>query len=285
MRHLAVLPRFHPRRLARALAFAVALLAALGAGARAQSLTGNFDPPLDIRGVDLGVIESGSGQHKEVRCFYYPHFMVKEVDQLEIGASQLSILASAPGMVPLCLQANMPGEHVIEPDAWSGYFLGAKDEYVVFRSADGANGGTGFAIFRSNDASLRFNGIAKGALRFNRTGLASMTVGYLRLHTADCSVPAKGESCVAAIAAATGAAPVTVEACRTGYGEKKRVRAHAWCEAHGRPPTPCIDDQVKTLTALDAVPSVVVIPFELTLREDVAAERPTGTPSACTPAD
>jgi hypothetical protein len=263
----------------------LAALLALAGAARADDGAGNFDTPVASRHVELGDANTGAVQRGEVRCNYYPHFMVKEVDQLEVGATELSILASAPGLVPPCLQANMPGEHVIDGSVWSGYFLGAKGEYAVFSSPDGVNGGMGFAIFRSNDASLRFSGTFKGKLQFTQAGPATMTVRYAKLHSADCSVIAKGNDCIAAIAAATGAPPIPIEACRTGYTDLKRTRAHAWCEAHNRNNAPCIDEQLGKLTALDASPSVIALPVELTLREDEATERPLGPPGACTPAD
>ena len=73
-----------------------------------------FDPPLQTQKRSL---PPGKDMSKNVvTCRYYAHFMVKEVDEGEVGATQLSIvpIAAAAGKPP-CQRQNLAAEKVVNP--------------------------------------------------------------------------------------------------------------------------------------------------------------------------
>ena len=126
---------------------AIALLAAgigLPERALAQSL---YEQPLEIRHVSLKPDPLNPQAKRDVSCFTYRHFVVKQVDLGEVGADRLSIIPVAPGRTLPCRQAKERNEYVIPGDSWSGYFLGVKSDYAFFDAADGTNGGLGFMVF------------------------------------------------------------------------------------------------------------------------------------------
>jgi hypothetical protein len=79
-------------------------------------------------------------------CWYYPRFMIKQVDVGEKGARALAITPIAPDQpTPDCRDGVDGAEHIIGD--WSGYFWGVKGDYVLFHADDNVNGGMGFAVF------------------------------------------------------------------------------------------------------------------------------------------
>src|SRR5215469_4180529 len=52
----------------------------------------SFDAPQRKLTIRLGRSPSGSGRQAKVTCYYFPKFMVKEVDLGEVGADRLAIL-------------------------------------------------------------------------------------------------------------------------------------------------------------------------------------------------
>src|SRR5215472_9635441 len=106
----------------------------------------SFDKPLATKTVDLGPSKYSSGARAQVKCYYFPGFMVKEVDEGEKGAARLAIVPHT-GLIPKCTQAKSKSEMVVDPDEWSGYFKGVKNNYVFFDGDDGFNGGMGFAVY------------------------------------------------------------------------------------------------------------------------------------------
>src|SRR5260370_24590020 len=110
--------------------------------------SGTFDQPLSKKVVDLGRSESSPGRRAKVTCYFFPHFMVKEVDMGEKGAERLAIVPIA-GYLSLgkCTKSQDPGEKVVKPDDWGGYFKRLKDNFVCFDADDGMNSGMPFAVF------------------------------------------------------------------------------------------------------------------------------------------
>ncbi len=152
----------------------------------------------------------------ELTCWYYPHFMVKQVDLGEKGADQLSV-------VPIgttCKRANVAGEKIVG-DAWGGYFSGVKGEFIFFDGDDGWEGGMGFAVF-SPDAKKLFDDARAGSFAIEAKGSGAV-LRYRRLYRAGCSLFSGGDACWKTIrhdTGLTGAAP----GCRADYvREQKRV--------------------------------------------------------------
>jgi len=217
--------------------------------------------------------------------------MVKEIDAGEIGDAQISLLPIAsPADRPPCQAKNVANEHVIPGDSWSGYFQGAKDDYVFLSAEDGVNGGLGFSVYRGADPTSLFQDSVK--FEHDRVRLQSIAgdAAGLRLHytcvyTGPCSVQTEGAACWARIAAATHLPPETPPDCAAGYLHAKQELATARCEiAHHRNPA-CIQQEIDGMKADDASPSVIGYDADVTIQPPLTSIRPAGGPVACWPAD
>jgi hypothetical protein len=179
-------------------------------GAAAKDLTSLLEKPLNVIHVALPRDKDNPQARPEVRCSYYPDFMVKEIDLGEEGAAQLSIL---PGRNPDCAKKNALNEKIISPDEWTGYFGGVYDDYIFFDAEDGWNGGLGFAVF-TRGAKKLFDDVAKRwamvsvAAIPGPAGIASgraLALRYVRVYGAKCSLAAgDGASCWQKIQRDTG---------------------------------------------------------------------------------
>jgi len=110
-------------------------LAALPAAAQASGL---FDTPIKLVRLPLPADPANPQAKAQLSCFYFAHFMVKEVDLGQPGAEQLSILPIAAGTKrPVCKRENVDGELVVQGEDWSGYFWGAEGGYIFFSAEDG----------------------------------------------------------------------------------------------------------------------------------------------------
>ena len=106
-----------------------------------------FDNPVRRQTVDLGPSPSGPATTAKVKCYFFPEFMVKEVDMGEVGAERLGILPVTPSSSGKCVKAADAEEKVIRSDDWSGYFMGVRKNYVFFGAADRINSSLPFAVF------------------------------------------------------------------------------------------------------------------------------------------
>jgi hypothetical protein len=193
-------------------------------------------------------------------CFYFSHFMVKQIDTGEEGADQLSILPIAAPAKPLpCQRKNLPGELVIPSDQWSGYFKGVKGNFVLLDAADGSNGGVGFAVFAAATGKKLFEDSAVGTVTPVTVDGGTLKLRYTRAFPGSCSVPIDGEACWGIIAAAAGLprnkAPDCVAAYKQGMAElaKERCKAKIHAEAG------CFETELKGVEDqhFDQSPSVV----------------------------
>ena len=197
---------------ATALLTALASLCPPPASAREAQSVAPFDRPLQTRRVVVAPSPSTHGEKKTVRCITFAHVMVKEIDAGEIGDEQISLVpVASPTDRPPCQVKNAANEHVIPSETWSGYFQGAKDDYVFLSAEDGVNGGLGFSVYRGADPTSLF----QDAVKFERDHIlfqsiagdaAGVRLRYTRVYTAPCSVQAEGAACWARIAAETHAA-------------------------------------------------------------------------------
>ncbi len=267
------------RPLPRRLILAAALL-----GVAATDPEGNYDQPLDRRVVDLGPSATAPEQHAELRCHYFRSFMVKEIDARELGAEQLSIVPAPKGFPP-CQRANVPGEIVISPEVWPGYFAGAVGRYVIFRSYDGSNGALGFAVFAATAKAPIYSATSAGPLRFDTTAAGRLTLRFDKGFDAACSVPKDSAACIQAIAKATGAPPLGPEVCASGYESARRLHARWTCDEEKDSSDKCFDTQLKAFAYYDTLPSAVAVPTEVTFQPTAAPEQILGPPRACWPQD
>lgn len=185
--------------------------------ATAPVSTSLFDKPLQEKHVPLPKDPDNPQSRPMLSCFYYPHFMVKQVDLGEEGAEQLSILPLSKGQAePSCRRANAKDEMVIDSRAWSGYFKGVMGNFVFFDADDGVNGGSGFAVFSGADGGKIFEDIAKSDLRSvalvapgpqrgpNSNSPSAIQLRYRRVYQAPCSLRAAEQNCWASIRQLTG---------------------------------------------------------------------------------
>ncbi|HEY2445213.1 MAG TPA: hypothetical protein VGI20_05680 [Rhizomicrobium sp.] len=154
----------------------------------------------------------------ELSCTYYPHFAVKQIDLGEIGADQLSILpAGAP-----CRKDNSANEKVVSANDWTGYFEGAKGDYIIFDAEDGWNDGLGFAVFTPEGRRL-FEDVARKwkGIELRPSGVA---LRYVRVYEAPCTLEVDADACWQKIRKATGLTDASPPDCRAAYvREQKRT--------------------------------------------------------------
>ncbi len=244
-----------------------------------------FDAPLQTL---TRTLPAAKGHNKTViTCRYYAHFMVKQVDEGEVGAAQLSIVPLGGSAKPACQRPNVASEKVVSPRDWSGYFKGVKGDYVLFDADDGVNGGLGFAVIAAATAKKRFEDSAVGALKGVALAGDVLTLRYARSYSAECSVPHDGDACWSKIAAATGETSARQPDCAGGYLKAKNEMAKGRCEADRKSGPACIAAALKELDRQrwNEAPTVIVYDAETVLKFDGATTRPLGAPTACHPSD
>jgi hypothetical protein len=210
---------------------ALAFCAALSGLSPAPALSATpalFDTPAKILRLPLAGDPANPGAKAQLSCFYYPHFMVKEVDLGELGAEQLSLIPIAAGQKkPTCVRANVPTEMVVSPDDWTGYFWGVKGSYVFFSAGDGWNGGMGFVIFAAGEAKKIFEDAAK-TWRSIKLTASGLSMRYQRVYEAPCSLLADQAACWKQIGQDTGITDANAPDCTAAYAlEQKRTPAFA----------------------------------------------------------
>jgi hypothetical protein len=208
----------------RAVLVASVVLGSLAAAPAAGAASSLFDKPMKVVRVPLPRDPENPQAKARVSCFYYPHVMVKEIDLGEKGAEQLSIVPGAGG-APACRREKADGETVLAD--WSGYFNGVKGDYVFFDADDGWNDGMGFAIFAAADGKKLFEDAAK-KLRAVELTPAGITLRYLRVYGATCSLAADKAGCWAQIKRDTDLVGASPPDCAAAYArEQKRIPAMA----------------------------------------------------------
>ncbi|HKX07971.1 MAG TPA: hypothetical protein VJN67_07240 [Stellaceae bacterium] len=255
------------------------------AHAKPAKIASVYDAPLKTLKVTLPANEVGA--KPKVTCSIYAHFMVKQVDEGEVGAAQLSIVPLAPGAKPVCQRKNIPGEKVVDPKDWSGYADGVKGDYVFFSADDGVNGGLGFAIVAAGTGKKLFEDSAVGKLKAVTLAGDVLTVRYARSYSAECSVPHDGTSCWSKIATTTGETSAKQPDCDAGYLKAKNEMAKGRCEANKKAGPACMTAALKELDRQrwNEAPTVIVYDAETVLKGGSATTRPLGAPTACHPSD
>jgi hypothetical protein len=272
-----------PKTLLPALLLGAALAPSAASAAATPSL---FDPPLETKTILLP--PSATAAKTKLTCRYYQRFMVKEIDEGEVGAAQLSMVPIMAGSAkPACQRANVAAEKIADPSAWDGYFKGVKGDYVFLDAADGVNGALGFAVITASDAHKIFDDTALGAFESLTLAGSTMTMRYKRSVEGSCSVPHDGASCWSKIAAATGLPESKAPDCAAGYLKAKTEMAKGHCEAAKKSDKACIAAALKELDAQrwDEAPTVVVYAAETSIGPDAPSIKPVGPALACQPSD
>lgn len=248
--------------------------------------TSVFDPPLGTQKLTLPAAFKGSPKTK-LTCRTYAHFMVKQIDEGEVGAAQLSMIPiDAAHPKPACQRKNVASEKVVDAKDWGGYFKGVKGDYVFFDAEDGVNGGLGFAIF-GIDAKKLFEDSALGDLEAATLDGKTLTLRYKRSFSGDCSVPHDGAGCWTKIAAAIGQGAAPQPDCAGGYLKAKNELAKDRCEAQKKSGPGCLAAALKEIEAQkwDEAPSVIIYAAETVLGSGQPTTRSVGAPLSCHPSD
>src|SRR5205823_3227842 len=127
-------------------AVGVALAAAFPVLAASYDGEAPFEKATEARTVKLGPAETTPASDKEVRCFYFSRLMVKELDEREVGDTQISYTIDGPGQqVPDCTDKPIAGERKLRTE--ESYFWGVAADRLFLIDADGANGTIGFRLY------------------------------------------------------------------------------------------------------------------------------------------
>jgi hypothetical protein len=244
----------------------------------------SFDTPTFKKTVDLGPSKSSPGARAKVTCYFFPHFMVKEVDRGEKGAERLAIV---PGKdkAHTCSRLRDPGEKAVNPDDWSGYFKGVKGDLVFFDADDGVNGGMGFAVYDSRTMQKIFDDVALGELQFPGTAGTQMTIAYTRVADGGCVVPKEEAACWEKIRNKLGLTNASAPDCKAGYDSSAQQLAKGRCQAQSADNSQCLAKEIDLARrqANDAN-SVIAYPVEVVLGASPAIKPAEGN-IRCWPAD
>jgi hypothetical protein len=250
----------------------------------AQAADPVFDPPVDTKTQVFP--ETKDTGKTTLTCNYYPHFMVKQIDEGEVGAFQLSMIPVAGDVKPPCQRDNLPTEKIVKPDDWSGYFKGVKGDFVFFDAEDGVNGGLGFAVLTA-DAGKLFEDSAEGNLESVTLDGGRLTLRYTRCFAGECSEPREGAKCWEQIAAAAGIDRAAKPDCAAGYAKIKNDNAKSFCDQDGDKSPSCIAAHLKEFDGQhwDEAPSSVTYRVETILGAGKPAVKALSGALSCRPAD
>jgi len=245
-----------------------AFAASLGAAAGAAPAPSPFDKPLSTERVPLPRDPDNPKGRPKVSCFRFARFVVKEVDLGEVGADQLSIIPLAgAGAGVRCQRANVAGERVVAPTDWSGYYQGVKGDYVVFSSGDGWEGGMGFALYDARNGRMVFDDAYKTAIHSLQAGPAGLTMRYVRVYRAKCSLRGDAAGCWRQIKLDTGLTAPAPPDCMAAYAREARR-------------TPKLAEEVRK------DPTVIDYAVTVSVHADAKTIAPvTGKAAACRPAE
>lgn len=225
----------------------------------------SFDQPVFKKTVDLGPSPARTGDHAKVTCYFFRHFMVKEVDMGEKGAERLAIVPIDKTFGHICTRRHDPGEKEISSDGWSGYFKGVKGDLVFFDADDGWNGGLGFAIYNAKTAGKIFDDVALGPLELTERD-SLLLLRYTRVADGGCVMPKDSAACWEKISKKLGLAEQKPPDCQAGYDKSAKELAKGRCQAQNADNTECLAKELPLAQSQAAdASSVIVYPVELVL--------------------
>jgi hypothetical protein len=251
------------------------------------AVASSFDKPLATKTVDLGPSKSNppgtpNPVHDVVRCFYFPTFMVKEVDLKEKGAERLAVIPAGK-VPPPCTRTHGQTEKVVKD--WSGYFKGVKGDLVFFDADDGWNGGMGFVVYDAKTVKRVFEDVAQGDLQFSASGTPKITLKYMRVVDAECDVTKEQATCWLRVQKRFGLEALAAPDCNTGYEKSAQELAKGRCQAQSSDNPQCLAKEIELARrqTIDA-PSVIAYPVEVVLNPKPAIKTVAGS-VGCWPAD
>jgi hypothetical protein len=272
----------------RVVAVCLAVAATFPAFAASYDGDAPFEKAADIRAVNIGPADTVPPSDKEVRCFYFTKLMVKELDEHEVGDTELSYFITGPGQtVPDCAAKPIPGERKLEVE--ESYFWGTAAEKLFLIDADGSNGTIGFRVYEPQSSRELFRDTVKLSSRPREIAEdgGKLHLAYTRAVTGSCSVVTGGETCWRAITRKMQMPESPVPDCRAGYEAALQHQAEEACQGQSGDKPACLERETKDRsTGWDAAPSVVSYDVDVVVGPtDEVARKFSGGPVACWPAD
>ena len=235
------------------------VIAALASIASAES----FDKPVSKRVVSLGKSPHTPGQTAKISCYYFPGFMIKEIDMGEKGADRLSITPIAKGATPACSKLKGRAEKIIDPGEWSGYFKGAKAGYIFFDSDDRYNNGSPFAVYDVSGKKL-FEDSSEDTLVFTQAPDNVWHVSYTRVAEAGCVLTSAAD-CWDGLKKKFGLEASPPD-CRKGYDEQARRFVDESCKDRKAGHDECVARETARMKQqLKDDPSIIAYPVDTAL--------------------
>jgi hypothetical protein len=248
-----------------------------------------FERALEVRHVAIGRAQTVPASNKEVRCFYFAPIMVKEIDEREMGDSQISYIPRKAGeATPACRRAALPGERVLPLNNATVYFLGFAAGTIFLTDADGSNGTLPFSAYDPGADRLRFEDAMKLGTKFASIAADGdmLRLHYTRAVTGTCSVVADGDACWATLARQTSLPVAPAPACRAGYEQAGRALADEACRLRHGNRAACLSDELSRRASWDKAPSVIGYGVDVAVPPaGQAAMTPANGPIACWPSD
>ncbi|HWZ46128.1 MAG TPA: hypothetical protein VNW97_21830 [Candidatus Saccharimonadales bacterium] len=247
------------------------------------SWASSFDQPVRKQTVDLGPSPDVPGTHARVNCYFFPEFMVKEVDMGEVGAERLGILPVTPQSSGKCVKTADAAEKTIRSDDWSGYFMGVKKNYVFFAAADRINSALPFAVFDAGSGKKLFEDSAKADINFTALADGGLSISYLRVVGEDCFI-LKEANCWERMRAKYGLGKAAAPDCQKGYTASADSLAKDRCSDQ-KDKLACAAKEIPlALQQMNQSPSVISYQVEVALGA-APVIKPTGGEISCWPAD
>jgi hypothetical protein len=206
----------------------LSLTAVLGNSILASgATTESFDKPVRKTVVNLGrsrYLMPNNTSRILLSCFYYQKFMIKELNDPGLkGVRWVTLTPILNEDAPACRLAHASTERFMAKAWWS--FLGVKDSFLFLEAADGDNGGMPFRVLDLNTGKKIFEDSAwwNDHVEFVHATDQSVSLRYLRVVVADCSIPKDGMNCWTKFRKRYGLTTATPPKC-SGYrieGEKE----------------------------------------------------------------
>jgi len=243
-----------------------------------------FDKPVRRQRVNLPAEADPPGNRARVTCYFFPDFMVKEVDMGEVDAERLAILPVTAQSTGKCVRAQDKDEIVIPVEQWSGYFMGVKGRYVFFSAGDRVNSAGPFAIFDSKTGKKLFEDSARANINFVTRPDQTVAMQYVRVVTDGCFILKDG-TCWQRMAAKYGLDGAAAPDCKKGYEASAEYMAKERCSGKRASLAACVEKErpLALKQALDS-PSVISYPVEVNLSA-TPLTKPAGAAAGCWPAD
>jgi hypothetical protein len=247
-----------------------------------------FEKAADTRAVKLGPADTVPPSDKEVRCFYFTKLIVKELDERDIGDTEISYNITGPGQsVPDCAVKPIPGERKMQVE--EAYFWGVAADTLFLIDADGSNGTIGFRMIEPQSTRELFRDTIKldSRLREVTADHGVFHLSYTRAVTGPCSIVTGGDNCWQTVRAKLQMPESPPPDCRAGYEAALRRIAEDSCREQGGDKAECLKRETDDRgTGWNAAPSVVSYDVDVTISsKDEAARKFSGGPVACWPAD